>query len=175
MWLNTEETLQAAATFIIYHKNKDTRLLIILCKLETFCFLFIKKMVGNTLYFYNNHIYSLLHALSDDWSGPRRRRRRGDSIVWSIRAWRLIWTNKVHLVRFLSGNDVHNTSIDISVQYRQLFTRYEKCHSLLNSKDHFDVNKTAELCKWLDTGIFWCLGYAFEYNNINFYFHWKKE
>ena len=72
MWLNTEETLQAATTFIIYHKNKDTRLQIILCKLEIFCFPFIKKkikkMVGNTLYFYNNPIYFLLHALSDEWS-----------------------------------------------------------------------------------------------------------
>ena len=43
MRLNTEETLQAATTFIIYHKNKDTRLQIILCKLEIFCFPFIKK------------------------------------------------------------------------------------------------------------------------------------
>ena len=60
MWLNTEETLQAATTFIIYHKNKDTRLQIILCKLEIFCFPFIKKMVGNTMHFCNNHIYSLL-------------------------------------------------------------------------------------------------------------------
>ena len=68
MWLNTEETLQAATTFIIYHKNKDTRLQIILCKLEIFCFPFIKKMLDNTLYFYNNHIYSLLHALPDEWS-----------------------------------------------------------------------------------------------------------
>ena len=40
---NTEETLQAAATFKIYHKNKDTRLQIILSKLEIFCFPFIKK------------------------------------------------------------------------------------------------------------------------------------
>ena len=29
---NTEETLQAATTFIIYHENKDTRLQIISCK-----------------------------------------------------------------------------------------------------------------------------------------------
>ena len=36
MRLNAEETLQAATTFIIYHKNKDTRLQIILCKLEIF-------------------------------------------------------------------------------------------------------------------------------------------
>ena len=43
MWLNTEETLQAATTFIIYHENKDTRLQIILCKLEIFCVPFIKK------------------------------------------------------------------------------------------------------------------------------------
>ena len=43
MWLKTEETLQAATTFIIYHKNKNTRLQIILCKLEIFCFPFIKK------------------------------------------------------------------------------------------------------------------------------------
>ena len=71
MWLNTEETLQAATTFIIYHKNKDTRLQIILCKLEIFCFPFMKKVVGNTLHFYNNHIYSLLCALSDEWSGER--------------------------------------------------------------------------------------------------------
>ena len=42
MWLNTEETLQAATTFI-YNKNKDTRLQIVLCKLEIFCFPFIKK------------------------------------------------------------------------------------------------------------------------------------
>ena len=33
MWLNTEETLQATTTFI-YHKNKDTRIEIISCKLE---------------------------------------------------------------------------------------------------------------------------------------------
>ena len=69
MWLNTEETLQAATTFIIYHKNKDTRLQIILCR--DILFPCHKKMVGNTLYFYNNHIYSLLHALSDEWSGGR--------------------------------------------------------------------------------------------------------
>ena len=73
MWLNTEETLQAATTFIIYHKNKDTRLQIILCKLEIFCFPFIKQMLGNTLYF-QNHIYllSLLHALSDEWRGEAK-------------------------------------------------------------------------------------------------------
>ena len=40
-----------------------------------------------------------------------------------------------------AGTDIHNTSIDIAVRYRQLFTKYEKCHSLLNSKDHFDANK----------------------------------
>ena len=40
------------------------------------------------------------------------------------------------------------------VWYQQLFTSYEKCYSLLNSEDHFDVNKKTELCKWLDTGIF---------------------
>ena len=28
-------------------------------------------MVGNTFFFYNNHIYSLLHALSDKGSGGR--------------------------------------------------------------------------------------------------------
>ena len=72
MWLNTEETLQAATTFMIYYKNKDTRLQIILCKLEIFCFPFIKKMFGNTLYFYNNHIYFLWHAFSDEWSGGRQ-------------------------------------------------------------------------------------------------------
>ena len=66
MLSNTEETLQAATTFMIYHKNKDTRLQIILCKLEIFSFPFIKKMVGSTLYFYNNHIYSVLHGLSDE-------------------------------------------------------------------------------------------------------------
>ena len=43
LWLNTEETLQAVTTFIIYYKNKDTRLQIILCKLEIYCFPFIKK------------------------------------------------------------------------------------------------------------------------------------
>ena len=48
------------------------------------------------------------------------------------------------------------TSIDTAVRYRKLFTRYEKCHSVLNSKDHFDVNKKTELCKRLDTGRFWC-------------------
>ena len=69
---HTEEALQAATTFIIYHKNNDTRLQIILCKLEIFCLPFIKKkkkkkkMVGNTLYFYNNPIYFLLHDLSDE-------------------------------------------------------------------------------------------------------------
>ena len=43
MWLNTEETLQGAATFIIYNKNKDIRLQIVLYKLEIFCFPFTKK------------------------------------------------------------------------------------------------------------------------------------
>ena len=68
IWLNTEETLQAATTFIIYHKNTDIRLQITLCELEIFCFPFIKKMVWSTLYFYNNHIYSFMHALCDEWS-----------------------------------------------------------------------------------------------------------
>ena len=36
----------------------------------------------------------------------------------------------------------------------QLFTRYEKCYSLLNSEDRFNVNKKTEWCKWLDAGIF---------------------
>ena len=106
MWLNTEETLQAATTFIIYHKNKDTRLQIILCKLEIFCFPFIKKWLVILCTF---------------------------SIIESTLSYMLC-----------------------------LFTGYEKCYSLLNSKYHFDVNKKTELCKWLDTGIFWCLGYAFE-------------
>ena len=43
MRLNTEETLQAATTFIIYHENKDTRLQIILCKPRDTCFSFIKN------------------------------------------------------------------------------------------------------------------------------------
>ena len=43
MLLNTEETLQAATTFKIYHKNKDSTLQTILCKLEIFHFPFIKK------------------------------------------------------------------------------------------------------------------------------------
>ena len=46
-----------------------------------------------------------------------------------------------------TGTDIHNKSIDIAVQYRQLFTKYEKCHSLLNSKDHFDANKNTKFCK----------------------------
>ena len=37
----------------------------------------------------------------------------GKSIVWElIRAWGLLWTNKVHLVRLSSGTDIHKTSID---------------------------------------------------------------
>ena len=32
-------------------------------------FSFHKKVVGNTLHIYNDHIYSLLHALSDESSG----------------------------------------------------------------------------------------------------------
>ena len=31
-------------------------------------FSFHKKVVGNTLHIYNDHIYSLLHALSDESS-----------------------------------------------------------------------------------------------------------
>ena len=58
MWLNTEKTLQAAKTFLIYYKNKDTRLQINVYKVEVFCVPFIKKMLGNTLYF-QNHIYFL--------------------------------------------------------------------------------------------------------------------
>ena len=58
MWLNTEETLQAATSVFIYNKNKDTRLQIILCKLEIFCFPFMKKMLGNPLHF-QSHIYFL--------------------------------------------------------------------------------------------------------------------
>ena len=49
----------------------------------------------------------------------------------------------------------------MNVRYK-LFTRYEKYHSLVNSKDHFDVNKKTELCQWLDTGVLWCLAHAFE-------------
>ena len=48
MRLCSEGTLQAATTFIIYSKKKDTRLKIILCKQEI-CFPFIKKMLDNTL------------------------------------------------------------------------------------------------------------------------------
>ena len=33
MWLNTEETLQGATTFLIYNKNKDIRLQIVFYKL----------------------------------------------------------------------------------------------------------------------------------------------
>ena len=44
-------------------------------------------------------------------------------------------------MRFSSGTDIHKTSIDIAVRYRHLFTRYVKSHSLLNSKNQFDVNK----------------------------------
>ena len=43
-----------------------------------------------------------------------------------------------------AGTDIHDTSINIAARYRQLFTKYEKyekCHSLLNSKDHFDAYK----------------------------------
>ena len=49
MRLLSEGTLQAATTFIIYNKEKDTRLKIILWKQEIFCFPFIKKMLDNTL------------------------------------------------------------------------------------------------------------------------------
>ena len=136
MWLNTEETLQAATTFIIYHKNKDTRLQIILCKLEIFCFPFINKCLVILCTFKIKSNLSLLHVLSDEWSGEGRA-----LCDKSIRAWGLFWTNKVHLVRFSSGTDINKTSIDIAVRYRQLFTRYGKFHSLLNSKGHFDWNK----------------------------------
>ena len=43
MRLLSEGTLQAATTFIIYNKEKDTRLKIILWQQEIFCFPFIKK------------------------------------------------------------------------------------------------------------------------------------
>ena len=43
-----------------------------------------------------------------------------------------------------AGTDNHNISIDVAVRYRQLFTRYEKYHSLLHSKGHFDANKKPE-------------------------------
>ena len=45
MWLSAalKKTLQAITTFIIHNKNKDTKLQIILRKLEIFCFPFIKK------------------------------------------------------------------------------------------------------------------------------------
>ena len=133
IWLKTEETLQVATTFIICNKNKDTTLQIILCKLKIFYLPFIKKCL---VILYAFKIISTLSCFvwCMTWGVK--------SIVWqSIRAWGLLWTNKVHIVRFLSGTDIHKTSIDIAVRYRQLFTRYEKCHSLLNSKYHFDVKK----------------------------------
>ena len=63
-----------------------------------------------------------------------------------------------------AGTDIHDTSIDIAARYRQLFTKYEECHSLLNSKDNFDANKKTEFCKCLDIaiGLLWCFGYVFE-------------
>ena len=69
MWLNTKETLQATTTFIKCNKYKDTRLQTILRTLEIFCFPFIKKMIGNAIYSLS---VSLLHALSDEWSGEWR-------------------------------------------------------------------------------------------------------
>ena len=49
-------------------------------------FSFHKKVVGNTLHIYNDHIYSLLHALSDESSEEGGGGR--ESIVWySLRAW----------------------------------------------------------------------------------------
>ena len=41
----------------------------------------------------------------------------------------------------------------MNVRY-QLFTRYEKYHPLLNSKDHFDAKKKQNLCQWLYTVYF---------------------
>ena len=75
MWLNTEETLQAATTFIIYNKNKETRLQIISCKLEISCFPFI-KMLGNTLHFHS-HNYSCSVVCFVWWM-----RWGGKSFVW---------------------------------------------------------------------------------------------
>ena len=127
MWLNTDETLQAATSFLIYNKSKDTRQEIILCKLEIFCFAFIKKcLVINTLYF-QNHIYflSCMLCLMNEVG------RKEHCVI----------INKSLSLRFSSGTDIHKTPIDIAARYRQLFTRYEKCHSLLNSKDHFHVSK----------------------------------
>ena len=68
MWLNTKETLQATTTSIKCNKYKDTRLQIILRTLEIFCFPFIKKW----LVMLSTLSVSLLHALSDEWSGEWR-------------------------------------------------------------------------------------------------------
>ena len=76
--LNTKELLQAATTFIIYNKSTDSRLQIILCKLEIFCFPFIKRLlvisctfiIISTLSF--SLSLSLLYALFDEWSEEGR-------------------------------------------------------------------------------------------------------
>ena len=73
MWLNTDETLQAATSFLIYNKSKDTRQEIILCKPEIFLFCFHKKMLGNKYFVLSkSYLLSLLHALPDERSGEER-------------------------------------------------------------------------------------------------------
>ena len=102
MWLNTEETLQAATTFIIYHKNKDTRLQIILCKLEIFRFPFIKKwlIILCTFTIIISTLSCMLCLMSEVGGGK--------SIVWqSKRVWVLLLTKKICLGRFSSGIEIH--------------------------------------------------------------------
>ena len=56
--------MQTATTFMIYDKDKDTRLQIILCKLEIL-FSFHKKMLCNTLYFHNHIYYCMLCLMNE--------------------------------------------------------------------------------------------------------------
>ena len=102
MWLNTEETLQAATTFTIFHKNKDTRLQIILCKPEIVYFPFIKQclIMLFTFIVIISTLPCMLCLMSEVGGGK--------SIVWqSKRVWVLLWTNKICLGRFSSGIEIH--------------------------------------------------------------------
>ena len=115
--LNTKEPLQTATTFIIYNKSTDSRLQIILCKLEIFCFPFIKRLlvisctfiIISTLSFSLSLFLSCMLCLMNEV-------KREEYYGIIKKSLRISLINKVHLARFSSGTDIHNTSINIAAR-----------------------------------------------------------
>ena len=49
----------------------------------------------------------------------------------------------------MAGTELHETAVEMSSNFKILFSKYSKCHNLMNSTNYFNDEKISELGKYI--------------------------